>query len=93
MNIGINGNSRNPERRIILVFDERNLEGKICIFDTHEMDSEWKSHDGEQCKVIRRKPEHEYDYADVGTMWEIELMDGIKLDAFSDELEEIKNKY
>ena len=74
-----------------MVRDERNLEGKICIFDTHGMDSEWKIHDEEQCKVKNRKSEDEYDFEDVGTMWEIELMDGSELDAFADELEECEN--
>lgn len=74
-----------------MVRDERNLEGKTCIFNTHGMDSEWKSHDGEKCKVKMRKPEHEYDAEDIGTMWEIELEDGNELDAFPDELEECEN--
>lgn len=74
-----------------MVRDERNLEGKTCIFDTHGTDSEWKSHDGEQCKVKKRKSEEEYDAEDIGTMWEIELMDGSELDAFPDELEECEN--
>lgn len=74
-----------------MVRDERNLEGKICIFDTHGTDSEWKIHDGEQCKVKIRKSEDEYDFEDIGTMWEIELMDGSELDAFADELEECEN--
>ena len=30
-----------------MIRDERNLEGKICVFNTHGMDSEWKIHDGE----------------------------------------------
>lgn len=68
--------------------DLRELDGKTCIFNTHGMDSEWKSHDGEKCMVKMRKPENEYDFADIGTMWEIELEDGNQLDAFSDELEE-----
>lgn len=34
-----------------MVRDERNLEGKICVFNTHGMDSEWKIHDGEKCTV------------------------------------------
>lgn len=34
-----------------MVRDERNLEGKICVFNTHGMDSEWKTHDGEKCTV------------------------------------------
>lgn len=38
-----------------------------------------------------RKPESEYDFADIGTMWEIELEDGNQLDAFPDELEECVN--
>ena len=40
-----------------MVRDERNLEGKTCIFNTHGTDSEWKSHDGEKCKVKMRKLE------------------------------------
>lgn len=72
-----------------MVKDERNLEGKTCIFDTHGTDSEWKSHDGERCTVKKRKDENKYDAADIGTMWEIELEDGNELDAFPDELEEI----
>jgi hypothetical protein len=75
----------------IMVRDERNLEGKTCIFNTHGMDSEWKSYDGEKCKVKMRKPETEYDFDDIGTMWKIELEDGSELDAFSDELEECEN--
>lgn len=71
--------------------DMRNLEGKTCIFNTHGTDSEWKSHDGEKCKVKMRKPETEYDFEDIGTMWEIELEDGSELDAFSDEVEEFEN--
>lgn len=71
--------------------DMRNLEGKTCIFNTHGTDSEWKSRDGEKCKVKMRKPETEYDFEDIGTMWEIELEDGSELDAFSDELEECEN--
>lgn len=71
--------------------DMRNLEGKTCIFNTHGMDSEWKSHDGEKCKVKMCKPETEYVFEDIGTMWEIELEDGSELDAFSDELEECEN--
>lgn len=38
-----------------------------------------------------RKPETEYDFEDIGTMWEIELEDGSELDAFPDELEECEN--
>lgn len=34
------------ERKIDMVRDERNLEGKTCIFDTHGMDFEWENHDG-----------------------------------------------
>lgn len=71
-----------------MVRDERNLEGKTCIFNTYGTDSEWKNHDGEKCKVKMRKSETEYDFEDIGTMWEIELEDGSELDAFSDELEE-----
>lgn len=71
--------------------DMRNLEGKTCIFNTHGMDSEWKSHDGEKCKVKIRKFEDEYDYKDIVTMWEIKLDSGKELDAFPDELEECEN--
>lgn len=74
-----------------MVRDKRNLEGKICIFNTHGTDSKWENHDGEKCKVKMRKSETEYDFEDIGTMWEIELEDGSELDAFSDELEEYEN--
>ncbi len=74
-----------------MVRDERNLEGKICVFNTHGMDSEWKIHDGEKCTVKKRKSEDEYDYEDIGTMWEIKLDNGKELDAFPDELEECEN--
>ena len=74
-----------------MVRDERNLEGKTCIFDTHGMDSEWKNHDGEKCKVKNRMSEMKYDFEDIGTMWEIELEDGNELDAFPDELEECED--
>lgn len=68
--------------------DTRPLEGKTCIFDTHGNDSELKIHDGKKCVVKKRKPINEYDYFDIGTMWEICLEDGTQVDAFPDELEE-----
>ena len=48
-------------------------------------------HDGEKCTVKKRKSEDEYDYEDIGTMWEIKLDSGKELDAFPDELEECEN--
>lgn len=65
--------------------DNRELTGKKCVFTT--TDSEWKEHSGETCTVGFRKNESEYDFEEVGTMWEIFLEDGNEVSAFADELE------
>lgn len=65
--------------------DNRELEGKTCIFTT--TDSEWKKYSKCDCKVLKRVDETNYDFEDVGTMWAIQFSDGINIDAFCDELE------
>lgn len=66
--------------------DERKLEGKECEFNSHGADSELSKFDGTVCKVLRRIPEDEYDFEEVGTIWDVELEDGTKLGAFADEV-------
>lgn len=75
-----------------MVRDERNLEGKTCIFNTHGMDSQLKIHDGKHCVVKSRMPEDKYDFTDIGTIWKIELENEEQIEAFADEIEEIQNK-
>jgi hypothetical protein len=70
--------------------DERDLIGEICVFNTDGQDSEYKIYDGEKCIVKKRVDESTYDFADVGTMYEIKFKgehDGSEAEAFADELE------
>lgn len=67
--------------------DNRELEGRTCLFDTKGTDSELTAYDKQFCLVLNRIDEQTYDFEDVGTMWRVELLNGKKTDAFADELE------
>ena len=70
--------------------DERDLKGKICIFNTNGMDSELKIYDRELCIVKDRIDEDTYDFEDVGTMYNVRLIGehrDIEIEVFADEIE------
>lgn len=60
------------------------------IFNTYQ--SDLLVHNGKKCRVIGELPETQYDKEDVGLMYNIELEDGTKLQAFEDELTEEKGE-
>lgn len=65
--------------------DERQLENKKCTFTT--TDSEWEKYTGQECTVLHRVDESQYDFKDVGSMWTVQFSDKVNTDAFADELE------
>jgi len=66
--------------------DERDLIGKECEFNTHGEDNELMVFDGSICNVAKRVNEDEYDFDEIGTMWDVQLIDGTIVSAFADEL-------
>lgn len=64
-------------------------DGEICTFDTHGGDSTYNNRSGKNIRIVRKLSENEVDIFDVGTMYEVEFSDGIKIDAFEDELTKV----
>lgn len=60
--------------------------GMTYHFDTHGMDSFWKSRDGSTCTIVRPITSQEADIEDVGNMYRVRFNDGVETDAFEDEL-------
>jgi hypothetical protein len=61
-------------------------DGTIVTFDTHMGDSMLNHRTGEQARVIRTIRGEEYDFDEVGPMYEIEFADGTRVQAFADEI-------
>lgn len=68
----------------------RELVGKPCVFSSHGEDTYWRQYDGSKCIVLDRKPERDYDFMEMGSMWGVRFGDGTELDAYAFELEPMK---
>ncbi len=71
--------------------DNRELEGKKCLFFTTDVDSELIKYNNQEVLVKLRKNESEYNFKDVGSVWEVEMIDGNEASVFAYEIE-IVNK-
>jgi hypothetical protein len=68
--------------------DNRNLVGKWCVFNT--IDTKYSEYSGKKVKVKRILNDNEYDFENVGTMYEVILENTNNtgnFDAYADELE------
>lgn len=56
------------------------------IFDSHGADSVYSKYDGMSCVILHNVSEDEVDVDEVGNMYVVMLSNGMKIDAFEDEL-------